>query len=73
MGNYITFDASNLSCASISTKLALVAMVDRGAMCANEWRAVMNLPPVEGGNVIVRRLDTVPTNEEEPVKKEPDK
>lgn len=60
-GNKIIFDASNLSCASLQAKLQLQAMVDRGAMSANEWRATFNLAPVDGGDVIVRRLDTAPT------------
>ena len=62
-GNSIYFDASNLSCASITTKLALQAMVDRGALTPNEWRATFNLSPVEGGDVPIRRLDTAPTSE----------
>ncbi len=57
-GNRIVFEASNLQCASIQTKLALVSMVDRGALTPNEWRATMNLAPVEGGDKPVRRLDT---------------
>lgn len=57
-GNRIVFEASNLQCASIQTKLALVAMVDRGALTPNEWRITMNLAPVEGGDKPVRRLDT---------------
>lgn len=63
-GNYIIFEAANLQCASIGTKLALQAMVDRGAMSSNEWRAVFNMAPVEGGNVIIRRLDTAPVSAE---------
>lgn len=57
-GNEIVFEASNLSCASLTTKLALVAMVDRGALTPNEWRATMNLAPVEGGDIPLRRKDT---------------
>lgn len=57
-GNSIIFEASNLSCASLSTKLALQAMVDRGALTPNEWRATMNLAPVEGGDKPLRRKDT---------------
>ena len=57
-GNYITFDASNLQCASITTKLALQAMVDRGALTPNEWRDTFNLAPVDGGDKPLRRLDT---------------
>lgn len=62
-GNQIIFDASNLSCASLQAKLQLQAMVDRGAMSANEWRETFNLAPVDGGDVIVRRLDTAPTSD----------
>lgn len=57
-GNEIVFESSNLSCASLQTKLALQAMVDRGALTPNEWRATMNLAPVEGGDVPLRRKDT---------------
>lgn len=64
-GNYITFDASNLACASITTKLALQAMVDRGALTPNEWRETFNLSPVDGGDVPLRRLDTTTVKEAE--------
>lgn len=57
-GNKIVFTASNLQCASLSTKLAFQAMVDRGAMTPNEWRETMNMPPIEGGDKPLRRLDT---------------
>lgn len=62
-GNRIYFEASNLSYASTSTKLNFMQMVDRGAMTPNEWRALFNWAPVEGGDVPIRRLDTRPTNE----------
>jgi hypothetical protein len=58
VGNRIVFDAGMLQAASIRTKLALVALVDRGALTPNEWRAFLNLSPVEGGDVPIRRLDT---------------
>ena len=57
-GNKIIFEASNLQCASLSTKLAFQAMVDRGAMLPNEWRATMGMAPIEGGDQPIRRLDT---------------
>lgn len=57
-GNRIEFEAVNLQCASISTKLALQAMVDRGAMTPNEWRHTLNLAPLPGGDQPIRRLDT---------------
>jgi HK97 family phage portal protein len=56
--NKIIFEASNLHCASLSTKLAFVQMVDRGAMLPNEWRQTMNMAPIEGGDQPIRRLDT---------------
>ena len=62
-GNKIVFDSFNLQYASMATKLSLVQFLDRGIMCANEIRAVLNLPPIEGGDVYVRRLDTVPTTQ----------
>lgn len=47
-GNQIIYEASNLQCASLSTKLQFLAMVDRGAMTPNEWRSTMNMAPLEG-------------------------
>jgi HK97 family phage portal protein len=63
-GNHIVFESSNLQCASMSTKLNLVSFLDRGIMSANEIRRILNLPPIDGGDVYVRRLDTVPITEE---------
>lgn len=63
-GNEIVFEANRLQYASVSTKLALVSMVDRGAMTPNEWREVFNLSPIEGGDMPIRRLDTRPTDED---------
>lgn len=61
-GNRIVFEANNLQCASLTTKLAFQAMVDRGAMTPNEWRETMNLAPIEGGDQPIRRLDTQVVN-----------
>ncbi len=58
-GNKIIYSANNLQYASMSTKLGLQAMVDRGALTPNEWREVLNLPPVADGDKPLRRLDTV--------------
>ena len=55
---FIEFAADRLQFASSKTKLQLVSLVDRGAMTPNEWRAVFNLPPIEGGDLPIRRLDT---------------
>lgn len=57
-GHEIIFETSSLQYASMQTKLDLVQMVDRGGMLINEWRAIMNLPPIEGGDKPIRRLDT---------------
>ncbi|HAB93369.1 MAG TPA: phage portal protein [Lachnospiraceae bacterium] len=64
-GNRIVFEASSWDSASISTKLNLMAMVDRGAMTPNEWRATFNLAPVPGGDNPIRRLDTALVETEE--------
>ena len=58
-GNRLVFESSALQYASMTTKLGLVAMVDRGAMTPNEWRLVLNFAPIAGGDVPLRRLDTV--------------
>lgn len=57
-GNRIVFDATALTFASMRTKLGLVQMVDRGALTPNEWRRILNMPPIEGGDQPIRRLDT---------------
>ncbi len=57
-GNRIIFEAGAWDTASLSTKLSLSNMVDRGAMNVNEWRATFNLAPIPGGDVFLRRLDT---------------
>ena len=62
-GNLIIFESSNLQYASIKTKLDLVSMVDRGALTPNGWLKIMNLPPVEGGDKPIRRLDTATVKE----------
>lgn len=63
-GNSIVFEASSLQYASMATKLHLVQMVDRGSMTPNEWRRVLNLGPIEGGDTPIRRLDTALVTEE---------
>jgi len=57
-GNRIVFDATSLTFASMQTKLGLVQMVDRGALTPNEWRRILNLPPIPRGDQPIRRLDT---------------
>lgn len=62
-GNKIVFESSNLSFASMQTKLQLVQFVDRGVLSPNELREILNFAPVEGGDEMVRRLDTRPISE----------
>lgn len=62
-GNRIIFESSNLTFASMNTKLQLVQFVDRGIMTPNEVRYYMNLAPVDGGDDLVRRLDTAKVKE----------
>ena len=58
VGNKIVYEASNLTYASMATKLALVSFFDRGIFCANEIRAILNLAPIDGGDRYYMRLDT---------------
>ena len=62
-GNEIIFESSNLTFASMETKLKLVQYVDRGIMNPNEVREILNMAPREGGDEYIRRLDTRPTDE----------
>lgn len=64
-GNVIVYEASSLTIASMSTKLNLVNLVDRGIMVPNEVRTILNLAPIPGGDKPVRRLDTAPIDEKE--------
>ncbi len=57
-GNEIIFDSSKLTFASMKTKLQLGGLADRGIMTPNEIRDVFNLPPVDGGDVLLLRKDT---------------
>lgn len=57
-GNKIIFEASNLTYASMSTKLQLVQYVDRGIMTPNEVRSYLNLAPLDGGDIALLRKDT---------------
>lgn len=66
--NSITYESSRMQYASNSTKLAMVALVDRGALTPNEWRMIFNLAPIDGGDVPIRRLDTAQVDDiSEPV------
>lgn len=62
-GNKIMFESSNLSFASMNTKLRLVDYVDRAILTPNEVREILGRPPYEGGDEFIRRLDTRPADE----------
>lgn len=70
-GNKITYESKRIQYASNRTKLAMVSLVDRGALTPNEWREIFNLAPIEGGDVPIRRLDTATVKEVEEIT-EPD-
>ncbi len=62
-GNRVMFEASNLTFASMQTKLNLVQYVDRAIMTPNEVREILHYAPLEGGDEPIRRLDTRPADE----------
>jgi len=62
-GNKIIFESSNLTFASMDTKLRLVEYVDRAIMSPNEVREILGRAPYEGGDEMIRRLDTRPADE----------
>ncbi len=57
-GNKIVFESGNLTYASMSTKLQLVTLIDRGVMTPNEVRSYFNLAPIDGGDNALLRKDT---------------
>ena len=62
-GNKIMFESSDLSFASMDTKLKLVDYVDRAILTPNEVREILGRAPYEGGDEFIRRLDTRPADE----------
>ena len=57
-GNKIDFDSANFEFASMNTKLALTAYLDRGTLVPNEVRKILRLPPIDGGDEPLLRKDT---------------
>ena len=57
-GNKIMFESSNLTFASMKTKLDLIKYVDRGIMSPNEVREILHYAPREGGDTYILRKDT---------------
>jgi HK97 family phage portal protein len=62
-GNEIWFESNRLQYASAKTKLGMVSLVDRGLMTPNEFRALFNMSPYDGGDEFVLRLDTSKTGD----------
>lgn len=61
--NEIWYESNRLQFASAKTKISMVALVDRGLMTPNEYRALFNMAPYEGGDEFVLRLDTQKTGD----------
>lgn len=62
-GNHIVYESNRIQYSSTATKLNMVQLVDRGALTPNEWRAIFNLAPIDGGDEPIRRLDTEIVND----------
>ena len=62
-GNEIIFEANRLQYASTSAKMNMVQLVDRGVISINEYREVLNLAPVEGGDIRVIRKEYAETGD----------
>ena len=59
-GNAIMFSSNRLEYASNAEKRNMVRdMTDRGIMSINEAREILQLPPIEGGNVFIQRGEYV--------------
>ena len=56
-GNEIIFESNRLQYADTKDKLAMVQWIDRGVMTINEYREILNLAPVDGGDVRVIRKE----------------
>ena len=64
------FESSRMNYMSMTDKLKLVQLVDRMALTPNEWRATLNLPPVEGGDKLLYwQNPKINEGQEEPDKK----
>lgn len=62
-GAEVWYESNRLQYASAKTKIQMVALVDRGLMTPNEYRALFNMAPYEGGDEFVLRLDTAKTGD----------
>lgn len=62
-GAEVWYESNRLQYASAKTKISMVALVDRGLMTPNEYRALFNMAPYEGGDEFILRLDTSKTGD----------
>ena len=62
-GNKVWYESNRLQFASAKTKISMVSLVDRGLMTPNEFRALFNMAPYEGGDEFILRLDTDKTGD----------
>jgi len=59
--NGIVYEANKLQFASLDKKIKMYKeVVLYGGMTRNEWRAACNMPPIEGGDEPIMRLDAAP-------------
>ena len=61
--NEVWYESNRLQYASAKTKISMVQLVDRGLMTPNEYRELFNMPPYEGGDEFIMRLDTSKTGD----------
>lgn len=61
--NFLLYEANKIQFASLSKKIQLwSSVVLYGGMTINEWRDACNMPPIEGGDELIRRLDADTVN-----------
>ena len=62
--NWLVFEANKLQFASLEKKIQMYqTVVLYGGMTRNEWREACNMGPIEGGDVMIMRLDAAPVDE----------
>ena len=62
-GNFVKYQSSAIQWISMAEKLNMKQYIDIGALTRNEWREMMNLAPLPGGDVSIMRLDTQPLDD----------
>lgn len=56
--NYVVYGIDKLQFMSLTAKLSMNALVEKGIITPNEYRALIGLDPFEGGDTFRMRLDT---------------